>query len=427
MGVCPMKLIKIIVSILSVLSILFADISFQDDACVSCHLEVDEDLDNPMMMNMINDVHIQVGLSCAGCHGGDPTAFDDADAAMWDDDSFLGSIEKRDQPEVCRTCHSNSVYMRNYSTSIRTDQVDQYWTSRHGILLKEGDTKVATCVSCHDVHGIYPKDDPRSTVFALNVPNTCASCHSDITYMADYDIPTDQLEQFKFSVHGVALLDKQDIYSPACNDCHGNHGATPPEITHISDICGTCHINNKNLFKDSFHREYFIENGINECEACHGNHEVSIPTDEMLNWGGHESVCLKCHDVDENDPKKVSLAFFQTIDSLKTQLSSVENLILTAERKGMEVSEMYIHLEDARRILIQTRTNIHSFDVDDVSKVAEEGFNVINQARIGSNNILNELNYRRNGLLIFSLIITLSIIVLYLKLKSMQRKKLAKK
>ena len=147
----------------------------------------------------------------------------------------------------------------------------------------------------------------------------------------------------------------------------------------------------------------------------------------MLNWGGHESVCLKCHDVDENEPKKVSLAFFQTIDSLKTQLSSVENLILTAERKGMEVSEMYIHLEDARRILIQTRTNIHSFDVDDVSKVAEEGFNVINQARIGANNILNELNYRRNGLLIFSLIITLSIIVLYLKLKSMQSKKLTKK
>lgn len=416
-----MKLIKIIVSMLFAVGILLADISLQDDACVSCHLEVDEDLDVPVMSNMVNDIHIQIGLSCADCHGGDPTAFDDADAAMWDDDSFLGLIEKHEQPEVCGSCHSNSVYMRNYSISIRTDQVDQYWTSRHGILLQRGDAKVATCVSCHGVHGIYPKDDPRSTVYALNVPNTCASCHSDTVYMKEYDIPTDQLEQFKHSVHGIALLDKQDIYSPACNDCHGNHGAIPPDVTHISDICGSCHVNNKNLFKDSFHRELFVENGINECEACHGNHEVSIPTNEMLNWKD-ESVCLKCHDDGDREAKEMSLAFYRTIDSLKTQLSSVENLISIAERKGMEVSDLFIHLEDAYHVLIQTRTNIHSFDLNHVSKSAEAGFSAINKATIGANRALDELDYRRKGLLVFSLIITFSTIVLYLKLKAMQRK-----
>ncbi|MCK5341935.1 MAG: hypothetical protein KAR20_00945, partial [Candidatus Heimdallarchaeota archaeon] len=80
-----MKLIKIILSLLFVFGILIADTSFQDDACVSCHMEIDEDLDVPVMSNMVNDIHIQVGLSCADCHGGDPTAFDDSDAAMWDD------------------------------------------------------------------------------------------------------------------------------------------------------------------------------------------------------------------------------------------------------------------------------------------------------------------------------------------------------
>jgi hypothetical protein len=135
-----MKLIKIIMLLLIVMGIGFSENSFQDDACVSCHLEVDEDLDVPVMSNMDNDIHIQIGLSCADCHGGDPTAFDDLDAAMWDDESFLGIIGKSEQPEVCGSCHSNSVYMRNYSTSTRTDQVDQYWTSRHGILLKSGDT-----------------------------------------------------------------------------------------------------------------------------------------------------------------------------------------------------------------------------------------------------------------------------------------------
>ena len=415
-----MKLIKIIMLLLIAVGIGFSDDSFKDDACVSCHLEVDEDLDVAVMSNMVDDIHIQIGLSCADCHGGDPAAFDDPDAAMWDDDSFLGAIEKNEQPEVCGSCHSNSVYMRNYSISSRTDQVDQYWTSRHGILLQSGDTKVATCTSCHDVHGIYSKDDPRSTVYALNIPNTCGVCHSDADYMAEYDIPTDQLEEFKLSVHGISLLDKQDIYSPACNDCHGNHGATPPDVTHISDICGSCHINNKNLFKESSLRELFVENGINECEACHGNHEVSTPTDEFLNWED-ESTCLKCHNEGDIEAKEMSLAFYKTIDSLKTQLHSVENLMSLAERKGMEVSDMFIHLEDAHRILIQTRTNIHSFNLSYVNKNAKAGFMAIEEAAVGVNRVFAELKYRKKGLVIFSILITLLIIVLYLKLKTIQR------
>jgi hypothetical protein len=421
-----MKLIKIIILLIIVVEVGFSDNLFQDDACVSCHIEIDEDLDLPVMSNMENDIHIKVGLSCADCHGGDPTAFDDSDVAMWDDDSFLGAIEKSEQPEVCGSCHSNAIYMRNYSTSSRTDQVDQYWTSRHGILLQKGDMNVATCTSCHDVHGIYPKDDPRSTVYALNIPNTCGYCHSDANYMSEYAISTDQLEKFKLSVHGVALLDKQDIYSPACNDCHGNHGAIPPDVAHISDICGSCHINNKNLFKESYLRKVFLENELNECEACHGNHEVMKPTDEMLRWED-ESTCLVCHDVGDNEAQEMSIAFYQTIDSLKTQLDSVENLISIAERKGMEVSDMYIHLEDAHRVLIQTRTNIHSFDISYVNKNAEAGFKAISEAAVGANRAFGELKYRRQGLIVFSLLITLLIIVLYLKLKTMQYKQLTKK
>ena len=421
-----MKVIKIIVSIFFTAGILFADTSFQDDACVVCHLEMDEDLDNPVMINMINDIHIKSGLSCADCHGGDPTAFDDPEIAMWDDDTFIGAIDKNEQPKVCGKCHSNSVYMRNYSTSIRTDQVNQYWTSRHGILLKSGDLKVASCTDCHDVHGIYPIDDPRSTVYALNVPNTCASCHSDVKYMAEYKIPTNQLEQFKLSVHGVALLDKQDTFSPSCNDCHGNHGAIPPDVSHISDICGSCHVNNKDLFKNSFHRELFLDNGLNECEACHGNHQVLIPTYEMLNWND-QPICLKCHNDEDSDAKVLSMGFYKTIDSLKTQLYFAENLLSIAERKGMDVSDMYINMEDAHGILIQTRTNIHSFNADYVNKTAEAGFSAISEAVIGANNALSELNYRRKGLFVFSLIITFSVIVLFLKLKEMQRKKMTKK
>jgi hypothetical protein len=46
------------------------------------------------------------------------------------------------------------------------------------------------------------------------IPETCGHCHADPKYMAGYrkedgsPLPTDQLEGFKKSVHGKALLDK---------------------------------------------------------------------------------------------------------------------------------------------------------------------------------------------------------------------------
>lgn len=415
-----MNLKYIITLIIFPIFFLFAENTVQKDACVLCHSEIDEDLDTPIMVNIMNDIHIQTGLSCSDCHGGNPDAYDDPDAAMWDDNTFMGAITRNEQPKVCGTCHSDPYYMRNYSATIRTDQVEQYWTSRHGTLLKQGDSKVAVCTSCHGVHGIRSVEHPLSSVYPTNVPNTCGTCHSNAEYMQDYNIPTDQVNKYNTSVHGIALLERQDIYSPACNDCHGNHGTIPPNVAHISDICGSCHVNNKNLFQESFHRKIFIDNGFNECEACHGNHAVMQPNYDMLYWDNN-SICMTCHDVDDDYAKYLSMAFYTTIDSLNTGLHNAEMLVSTAEQKGMEISDLFIHLEEANKILIQTKTSIHSFDIDEVNSIAEKGFDSINEAKLGANDALDEFDYRRNGLFIFSIILTLTIIMLYFKLKQLQK------
>lgn len=392
----------------------------EQDACYVCHSEIDEDMGFPVLTHINEDIHIQNGLGCADCHGGNPDAFDDGDAAMWDDPTFIGIIDKKEQPKVCGSCHSDPRFMRNFSAEVRTDQVDQYWASQHGTLLKSGDNKVAVCTSCHGVHGIRPVDHPLSKVYPTNVPNTCGTCHSDTEYMRGYNIPTNQVEKYNTSVHGITLLEMQDLYSPACNDCHGNHGAIPPNVAHISDICGSCHVNNKNLFQESFHRDIFLDNGINECEACHGNHAVMQPNYDMLYWGSN-SICMTCHDVDDDYAKDLSMAFFNTIDSLNTGLQNAELLVSTAEQKGMEISDLFIHLEEANKILIQTKTSIHGFDIDEVNSIAEKGFESINEAKLGANEALDEFDYRRNGLFIFSIILTLTIIMLYFKLKQLQK------
>ena len=96
-----------------------------------------------------------------------------------------------------------------------------------------------SCNDCHGVHNIFPPKDPRSQVYPLNLPETCGKCHSDPKVMAGVKlengspIPTDQYEKFARSVHGVALLQKQDIGAPACNSCHG---IDPTNATNVMDV-----------------------------------------------------------------------------------------------------------------------------------------------------------------------------------------------
>ncbi|MEE9190545.1 MAG: hypothetical protein V3U16_07225 [Candidatus Neomarinimicrobiota bacterium] len=403
--------------LISVLALSFGEIQGQssDDACFQCHLEIDEDMDVSVMENINNDVHILKGLGCADCHGGDPQAFDDPDVSMWDSEDFIGSMDKLEQVQVCRKCHSDPTYMRQFTVSMKTDQVAQFWTSQHGTLLKSGDNNVASCSSCHGVHGIYPVSDPRSTVYPLNIPETCAGCHSDNDYMAEYDVKTDQFEKYRNSVHGTALYESGDISAPVCNDCHGNHGAVPPEIEYLSDICGTCHINNMNLFRDSNLSRIFTETGLPQCETCHGNHEILKPIDQMLDLSNQPNCESACH-VDTGDIGVIlSKEIFQVIDSLKVTMIHAQGRVDVADQKGMEVSELFIHMEDALKTLIQTRTSIHSFDIDHIKSVAQEGFEATTLAIAGAEEAINEHGFRRKGLFLFSLIITVFVVVLYLR------------
>lgn len=392
-----------------------------NDSCISCHTELDEERDegDKIVAGYMSGIHAKKDVGCADCHGGDPEAFDDEDEAMWDVDDFLTDIEKHDQLDMCGKCHSDPQYMRMFSASIKTDQVSQYLTSGHGKSLEKGNQKAAVCSDCHSNHGILPVMDPRSTVYALNIPVMCAQCHSDGQYMKDSGLPIDQLSQFKDSVHGVALLVKEDITAPACNDCHGNHGAAPPDVVHVKDICGTCHVNNRDLFQKSHLFSALSKEGFGQCEACHENHAVLKPDDSFLDWS-ENSVCIKCH-LDGGTAKIMADHFYTIIDSLKQNLKLAHSLIDSVENKGMIVSELFFDLEEARKVLIHTRTNIHSFSTAYVDTNAVPGFKAAHAAILGAKASLNELGFRRKGLFYFSLIITFLVVVLGIKIRRIKK------
>jgi len=369
-----------------------------------------------------NDVHAMQGLSCADCHGGDSAAGfdDDPDAAMDPAKGYIGVPTRAQIPQFCGRCHSDPEYMRKYNPRVATDQLARYRTSTHGKLLRQGDHKVATCIDCHGVHGIRDAKDSRSAVYPLNIPETCGRCHADAEYMQDYAIPTDQVSEYKTSVHGKALLEKGDQAAPACNDCHGNHGASPPGAPSIAFICGQCHLNNSELFLKSPHRTAFQELDLPECETCHGNHAIQRPTDDLIGVGD-QSICLDCH---EEDSKGYAAAAHirSEIDSLKSRISYGDSLVSRAERAGMEVSEAIFNLKDANDALIKSRTIIHSLSESETLKATETGHELVTQAILLGEKALDELQFRRKGLAVSILFILLLAVGIYLKIKELDVK-----
>ena len=123
------------------------------------------------------------------CHGGDDTKAD-KDLAKRPGTKYRGALTPRQVVDSCGGCHSDAEYMKERKPLLPIDQLEKYWTSWHGKLLKEGQPKVAQCASCHHAHGVREVNDAKSPVYASNVPATCGHCHADAEYMSEFGIKT---------------------------------------------------------------------------------------------------------------------------------------------------------------------------------------------------------------------------------------------
>lgn len=385
------------------------------DQCVACHTESDYLPDG----YNADDIHMKPGLSCSGCHGGDPTS-DDPDVAMSEEKGFVGVPDRGDMSAFCGKCHSNIEFMRKYQPRIPTDQAEQYATSVHGQRLAKGDRKVAVCVSCHTAHSILSVHDTRSTVHPFNVPATCNHCHGNAEYMAEYGIPTDQYAQYVKSVHGEALLEDQDEGAPACNDCHGNHGATPPGVAAIDQVCGHCHVNNATYFSGSIMSKAFAARQMHGCEECHGNHGVKKTSDALV--GTHKGAfCIECHK--EGDPGYVAAG------KINHELVGLVNAYDAAVKDqkhvhkiGMNDEEIGFLLQEAHQSLIQARTLVHTFDPDEVRKKTDEGGAKVEQAVELASAEVKDYKVRRRGFGMATLFTTILAIALFLTIRKMEVK-----
>ncbi len=345
-------------------------------SCLQCHANlqwVQNEAWVKMVSDFATDVHAAVGLSCQDCHGGnpDPKLAEDPLAAMdpgFRPNPYRGATTRKQVPEFCGRCHSDAEYMKRFKPDARVDQLAEYWTSQHGKRLKTGDTRVATCVDCHGTHGIRRPADPQSRVYRTAVAETCRACHADPQRMAGYKskdgqpLPIDQYERWRRSVHARAMFEKDDLSAPTCNDCHGNHGAVPPNLASITFVCGQCHGREAELFRHSpkergfegHNRDYLPAMGpagcadcheppdpsagitrlreFSECITCHGNHAIMPPTITMLG-PLPDTPCAYCHeepgsiDAGTAEPERIAAHYRRVKESLLAQAEA-------AGRKG---------------------------------------------------------------------------------------------
>lgn len=403
----------------------------EPNSCLTCHSTLpDQNLSAPATLFRDTDVHRERGFACVDCHGGNPTT--DAKARAHDKSGREAAMAFRGKPSgqaviaTCARCHSDPELMRTFAPKQRVDQAAEFATSVHGKLLATGDTKVATCASCHGAHGVRLVSDAKSPIFATNVANTCASCHADSKHMAGYTLPdgsplpTTQLADYQASVHFEALTKKNDLSAPTCNDCHGNHGAVPPGVGSMANVCGTCHVVFQQKFEPSIHNQIFDRG----CVECHGNHKVAKPTDEMLSTSG-PGICTPCHTAgDKTDKGALAAETMRSgIEQLKTRIDRSRELIASVGNEGIEVTDQDLALREAGSKLTLARTELHAFDPARVDAILADGSKIVDEVDRAGENGVAELRYRRGGLAVSLGAILLVVVAIALKVRQIDQRR----
>jgi cytochrome b subunit of formate dehydrogenase len=194
-------------------------------------------------------------------------------------------------PPDCSGCHEKET--KDYATSI------------HGLSHKLGASGAANCWDCHGSHGILSAKDPASPVYKLNLPQTCAKCHSNPGLTKEYQMKLPEAaSQYMESIHGRALLKMGLIVAPSCNDCHGVHDIkrevdrdSPINHANVAKTCGKCHVGIEETYLKSVHGQLLARGDARGpvCTDCHTAHEIEKPSGNNFK-ALSDARCGKCHE-----------------------------------------------------------------------------------------------------------------------------------
>jgi predicted CXXCH cytochrome family protein len=207
-------------------------------ACVDCHTNITGFPHPAFQANTARDVSLELYQSCQNCHSEQYS-------------KVLDSVHQKAlaggnfNAAVCTDCHNPhqqtrltdkqtgkllpSARLNIPQTCARCHSAiyDTYKSSVHGAaLVGSGNEDVPTCIDCHGVHNIQ---NPTEASFRNDIPQLCAKCHTDPQVMGKYGISTQVLNTYVSDFHGSTVTLFQQVSpntptnKPVCTDCHGVH------------------------------------------------------------------------------------------------------------------------------------------------------------------------------------------------------------
>lgn len=394
---------------------------FGPNSCVTCHTGLSGNLAQ-VAVDWQQSAHAANGVGCVSCHGGDPNQSDQA-AAMSAAAGFLGVPAKPQVPGLCASCHSNVDLMRPFG--LPTDQFDQYLQSQHGQLLATGDQKVATCFDCHGGHKILKAGDPGATVYPTNEPAMCAGCHANQALMQPYGIPTNQFALYQTSIHGVTVLQNQDLRAPTCSTCHGKHGAAPPGLTEVASVCGQCHSMTEQYYLQGAHKTGMAEPSFPACVTCHGQHDVAVPTLDLF-LGSSERHCGQCHTAGSATANQVD-AIYLSLKAAEDAYAGAQAIINQGTQARLLMNAQAQILQQANTPLIEAQALQHAVNVADIQAKAKQSIDLSQQATTSAQAALSGINARRIGMVITVIVILVVVLLLILVKRELDRELAARR
>jgi hypothetical protein len=113
------------------------------------------------------------------------------------------------------------------------------------------------------------------------------------------------------------------------------------------------------------------------------------------------------------------------LDSLQWGKADAESLLDRAQQLGMDVSDATYDLKGANQALVQARVAVHSFKQTELEAAVRPGLDIVAAARKVGQEAIHEYHFRRQGLGLSTLMVTLVALLLYLKIRQMEREKAA--
>ncbi len=260
---------------------------------------------------------------CLDCHG----AKEDAPAAETPHQLLAQSVHADME---CTDCHA-TISMENLDANTRQphgesiapvdcggcheEEAKAY--QKHGRMEIGQDPDIPACWSCHGAHDILPSSNRASHVHAVNLADTCMTCHTNTDLVKEHDILAEgPIRLYESSVHGRAS--KGGLRKSAtCNYCHSSPGPdgrpsahrilgpADPESTiyhfNIPNTCKPCHVAVVADYWEGIHGKLVKRGEVDSpvCTTCHGEHGIiktADPRSPVSAAKVAEQTCSPCHD-----------------------------------------------------------------------------------------------------------------------------------